>query len=105
LEEDQLPKKLLLLAACSLLVGAFAFACDDDDDTSVIDEVATEIGDAATSITGEITEITEDETPEAGGNEATRSPDDCPTVEADDTPDPDATIPAGCPTPSRTAIP
>ena len=75
-------RKLLLLAAASMMVGAFAFACDDDDSTDVVDEVQTQIGDAATTITGRVTAITEDETPE-----------------------PDATAPPGCPQPSATATP
>jgi hypothetical protein len=101
-----LRQKLLLLVASSLLVGAVAFACNDDDDTSVIDEVATEVGDAATAITGEVTEITDDEdgTPSAGGGEGTATP-DCPTPEAGETPDPEATVPAGCPTPDAEATP
>jgi hypothetical protein len=82
-----------------MLFGAFAFACDDDDDTDVVDETQTEIGGAATSITGEVTEITDDETPSAGGAEATTTAlADCPTPDPSGTPDPEATVPAGCPT-------
>jgi hypothetical protein len=80
-----------------MLVGAFAFACDDDEDTDIVDEVQTEVLDAATEVTEEVTQITDDddETPGAGGGES----DDCPTPDPSGTPDPEATVPAGCPTP------
>lgn len=97
--------KLLILMASSLLAGAFAFACGDDDGTNVFDEVQTEVGEAATEITGEVTEITADgETPAAGGSEGTETP-RCPTPQAGETPDPEATVPAGCPTPEAGATP
>ncbi|MEX2227991.1 MAG: hypothetical protein WEB52_16275 [Dehalococcoidia bacterium] len=96
-----------MLAASSILLGAFAFACDDDDDTDLIEEVQTEVGEAATAITGEVTEITadDDETPGAGGSEGTEEPDNCATPEAAETPDPEATVPAGCPTPDPVSTP
>jgi hypothetical protein len=99
-----LRRKLLLLAAASMVVGAFAFACDDDDSTDVVDEVQTQIGDAATTITGRVTAITDEETPEAGGAERTSEP-VCPTPEEGETPEPDATAPPGCPQPSATPTP
>lgn len=88
-------KKMLLLVAGSLFAGAFAFACGSDDANDVVDQVQTEVGDAATSIVGEVTEISGDDTPEAGGAQRTPTP-DCPTVEVNGTPAAAETVPAGC---------
>jgi hypothetical protein len=90
-------RKLLLLAATSIFIGAFAFACGDDDDDDAIDGTVTEVTD---SLPGgdDSTPSSGGETPSAGGDLGTAAV-TCPTPDPSGTPDPEATVPAGCPTP------
>jgi len=99
-----MPRKIMLMMASALLVAGMAFAaCDDDDDEDVIEDAGTEVSDIIDEGRTEVSDLTDDdETPGAGGGEQQRTQErerDCPTFEPGETPEPDATIPAGCPTP------
>lgn len=91
-------KRLLLIFASAILASGMVFAaCDDDDD--VLDDAGTEVSDI---LDGDETEETDADTPAAGGDQqrTQERARECPTFEAGATPDPEATIPAGCPTPA-----